>query len=174
MILANNYSAGFYYTLLREHPGIITFLQPDFTIQFQSASFYTYTGRQPEETVGDNFLQILHPLDVQPLVNLLMSTKVHVKAKLPLTLRIRKPGGDYLTVATTVTCVRAYNLVEGYILYAQRLEQDGPGDDALAQVEAAPAGATEHAPPPPAQEPARVANGSSTQLVEERNGHYRA
>jgi hypothetical protein len=45
-----------------------------------------------------------------------MSTKVHVKAKLPLTLRIRKPGGDYLTVATTVTCVRAYNLVEGYIL----------------------------------------------------------
>jgi hypothetical protein len=66
MILANNYSAGFYYTLLREHPGIITFLQPDFTIQFQSASFYTYTGRQPEETVGDNFLQICTPSTCSP------------------------------------------------------------------------------------------------------------
>jgi PAS domain S-box-containing protein len=160
MILANNYSAGFYYTLLREHPGIITFLQPDFTIQFQSASFYTYTGRQPEETVGDNFLQILHPLDVQPLVNLLIAAKGNAKAKAPLTLRIRKPGGDYLTVATTVTCVSAYNLVEGYILYAQRVEQDDPGNATLAQAEAALAGATEQTTPPP--------------LVEERNGHYRA
>ncbi|MBD0256846.1 MAG: PAS domain-containing protein, partial [Cytophagales bacterium] len=175
MILANNYSAGFYYTLLREHPGIITFLQPDFTIQFQSASFYTYTGRQPEETVGDNFLQILHPLDVQPLVNLLMTAKSHVKAKPPLTLRLRKPGGDYLSVATTVTCVRAYNLVEGYILYAQRMEGDGPADAALARAEEVPAGATEQTPPPPAaKEPARAGNGSSTHLAEELNGHHRA
>ena len=173
MILANNYSAGFYYTLLREHPGIITFLQPDFTIQFQSASFYAYTGRQPEETVGDNFLQILHPLDVQPLVHLLMAAKANAKAKAPLTLRLRKPGGDYLTVATTITCVSTYNLVEGYILYAQRAEQDDAAGTAFALAEAAPA--AEQTPPPPgAKEPARAGNGSSTHPVEELNGHYRA
>jgi PAS domain S-box-containing protein len=174
MILANNYSAGFYYTLLREHPGIITFLQPDFTIQFQSASFYAYTDRQPEETVGDNFLQILHPLDVQPLVNLLMTAKANVKANSPLTLRLRKPDGDYLTVATTVTCVSTYNLVEGYILYAQRMEQDVPRGAAHAQAEEAPAEATEYAPPPPAKEPARAGNRSSVHLAEELNGHHRA
>lgn len=172
MILANNYSAGFYYTLLREYPGIITFLQPDFTIQFQSASFYTYTDRQPEETVGDNFLQILHPLDVQPLVSLLVAAKANAKAKPRLTLRIRKPDGGYLPVATTITCVSTYNLVEGYILYSQRVEGDGPGD-VFAALEEAPAGGPEKKPA--AREPSRPANGSVIHHpAEELNGHYRA
>jgi PAS domain S-box-containing protein len=174
MILANNYSAGFYYTLLREYPGIITFLQPDFTIQFQSTSFYTYTDHHPEETVRDNFLQIVHPLDVHPLINLLMAAKANVKAKPRLTLRIRKPDGDYLSVATTVTCVSTHNLVEGYILYSQRVEGDGPGD-AFAALEAVPAKGTEKKPTtPPANEQTRPTNGLATLPAEEVNAHFRA
>jgi|GEM_PF-338693 len=163
MILANNYSAGFYYTLLREYPGIITFLQPDFTIQFQSASFYAYTDRQPEETLGGNILQILHPLDVQPLVNLLVTVKANVKAKPRLTLRIRKPGGDYLAVTTTVTCVTSHNLVEGYVLYSQQLEPAGPEGD--------PGAAEKKTAAPPAKEPAWVPNGSPAFAAEALSGH---
>ena len=166
MILANNYSAGFYYTLLRENPGIITFLQPDFTIQFQSASFYTHTNREPEETVGDNFLQILHPLDVQPLVNLMVAAKADSKAKPHLKLRIRKPDGDYLTVATTVTCVSSYNLVEGYILYSQRVEKDNPEGDAAKDLFRS----TEKTMPPPIM----TGNGSAAKNTEPLlHGHHR-
>lgn len=120
MILSNNHPASFYYTLIRESPGIITFLHPDFTIQFHSASFYASTECQPEETLGDNFLQILHPLDVQPLVTALMGVKSDIRSKPRLQLRLRKGSGGYVTVETTVTCVASYNIVEGYILYSQQ------------------------------------------------------
>ncbi len=120
MILSTNHPASFYYTLIRESPGIITFLHSDFTIQFHSASFYACTDYQPEETLGENFLQVLHPLDVQPLVTALMGVKSDARSKSRLPLRLRKGSGGYVTVETTVTCVTSYNIVEGYILYSQQ------------------------------------------------------
>ena len=112
----NDLSAEQYKTLIKQGSDAVSIVSEDGTIQYQSPNTFQIKGWEPEELVGENILEYIHPDDrsrVTDEFRSLVGTQGHIEKQIEFRFRTKNRGWVWLE--TTGTSPGPETPIDGYI-----------------------------------------------------------
>jgi diguanylate cyclase (GGDEF)-like protein/PAS domain S-box-containing protein len=101
--------------LVQNSSDLITVMEADWTIRYQTPSVERVLGYQPDELLGANLAELVHLEDTQRLAQLLVRTSTHQGMNGPIECQMLHADGRWLTVETIINHVDDDDL-RGYVL----------------------------------------------------------
>ena len=118
-------------TLIEHSSDMITILAADGSIKYQSPSIHRVLGFYPEDRVGHDSSEVLHPDDHGKLCELLReAVSVRGPAK-QLELRIRDSGGRWRILETTARNLLGVPSIDGLVLNSRDVTESRTAEKAL-------------------------------------------
>ena len=90
-----------WYSLIHHSSDVITILHTDGTILFQSPSITRLLGYKPEELIGNNAFQMVHPEDMSAVTDAFLQVVQNRQAFLSLEYRFKHKDGSWLALEST-------------------------------------------------------------------------
>jgi PAS domain S-box-containing protein len=90
-----------WYSLIHHSSDVITILSTDGTVLFQSPSITRLLGYKPQELVGMNAFQMVHPEDMSKVKDAFLQVVQTTNAYLSLEYRFKHKDGSWLVVEST-------------------------------------------------------------------------
>jgi PAS domain S-box-containing protein len=90
-----------WYSLIHHPSDVITILHTDGTILFQSPSITRLLGYKPEELIGNNAFQMVHPEDMSKVTDAFLQVVQNTQAFLSLEYRFKHKDGSWLALEST-------------------------------------------------------------------------
>ena len=112
----NDLSAEQYKTLIKQGSDAVSIVSEDGTIQYQSPNTFQIKGWEPEELVGENIFEYIHPDDrsrVTDEFRSLVGTQGHIEKQIEFRFRTKNRGWVWLE--TTGTSPGPETPIDGYI-----------------------------------------------------------
>ena len=112
----NDLSAEQYKTLIKQGSDAVSIVSEDGTIQYQSPNSLQIKGWEPEELVGENVLEYIHPNDRSRVTNefrSLIGTQGHIEKQIEFRFQTKNRGWVWLE--TTGTSPGPETPIDGYI-----------------------------------------------------------
>jgi diguanylate cyclase (GGDEF)-like protein/PAS domain S-box-containing protein len=100
--------------LVQDSSDLITVVEADWTIRYQTPSVERVLGYQPDELLGANLVELLHPQDAERMAALLVRASSQDGANRPIECRMRHQDGRWLTVETLSNHID--DELHGYVL----------------------------------------------------------
>jgi PAS domain S-box-containing protein len=106
-----------YRALLEQTHDVITVVDHEGTVRWQSPSSEPVKGYPPEELVGENVLEYVHPEDRDRVVER-MRTAVEESGRLDerIDVRFRRPDGEWMWLAATATSPDPQSPIDGFVV----------------------------------------------------------
>ena len=101
--------------LVQNSSDLITIMEADWTIRYQTPSVERVLGYQPDELLGTNFAELIHLQDTERMAQLLARTHSHDGVNGPIECQMLHANGRWLTVETISNHVDDDEL-RGYVL----------------------------------------------------------
>lgn len=112
----NDLSAEQYKTLIKQGSDAVSIVSEDGTIRYQSPNTFQIKGWEPEELVGENIFEYIHPDDrsrVTDEFRSLVGTQGHIEKQIEFRFRTKNRGWVWLE--TTGTSPGPETPIDGYI-----------------------------------------------------------
>ena len=115
--------------LVQNSSDLITVMEADWTIRYQTPSVERVLGYQPDELLGTNLGELIHPEDTERMAALLTRTSSHDGINGPIECQMRHQDGRWLTVETIVSHVD--DELRGYVLTSRDITDRKALEDQL-------------------------------------------
>jgi diguanylate cyclase (GGDEF)-like protein/PAS domain S-box-containing protein len=116
--------------LVQNSSDLITVMEADWTIRYQTPSVERVLGYQPDELVGTNLAELVHVQDTERMAALLTRASSHDGSNEPIECQMRHQDGRWLTVETISTYVDDDEL-RGYVLTSRDVTERKGLEDQL-------------------------------------------
>jgi diguanylate cyclase (GGDEF)-like protein/PAS domain S-box-containing protein len=115
--------------LVQNSSDLITVMEVDWTIRYQTPSVERVLGYQPDELLATNFARLIHPQDTERMAALLKRASSHDGVNEPIECRMRHQDGRWLTVETISNHVD--DDLHGYVLTSRDITDRKTLEDQL-------------------------------------------
>lgn len=133
-------------TLIQYSSDIITILNPDATIRYESPAFYRLFGYREEDVLGKNGFDFVHPDDLQRTMAIFRE-RLHTPGLAePVIFRFRKADGGYLTLEVVGNNLLHDPTVQGVVVNCREVTGRIRAEEALRASEAKLRTLADHAP----------------------------
>lgn len=118
LVQALSRSDAHFRSLINNAADLIAVFDPEGYFRFVSPSFQILLGYDPEEFVGENIFDIVHPSDLERMSNLLNGTVLTDNRVSQLEFQCRHQNGSWLVMEGTITNRCNDQAVQGVVLNA--------------------------------------------------------
>lgn len=118
-------------TLVQYSSDIITLLEADGTVRYESASIERILGYGPEDLVGKNAFEFIHPDDVQEALNTFTQVLQNPEASPSTEYRFRHQDGSWRLLESTGSNLLADPAVEGIVINSRDITERKQVEQAL-------------------------------------------
>ncbi len=105
-----------WYSLIQHSSDVITILKTDGTILFQSPSIERLFGDKPDELIGKNIFQMVHPEDLLRVMDAFMQLVQNPYAHLSIEYRYKHKDGSWRVVESTGSNQLNNTLIAGIVV----------------------------------------------------------
>lgn len=110
------YKEEYYHTLLDNSTDIITILEPDLTIRYQSPSIEEIAGYKKAELIGENFFNYAHHNEVNELVKFFHSISFSYDSTFPIQMKFLSKKGYWLYLEGSINNLVNNPFVRGFVI----------------------------------------------------------
>ncbi len=110
------YKEEYYHTLLDNSTDIITILEPDLTIRYQSPSIEEIAGYKKAELIGENFFNYAHHNEVDELVKFFHSISFSYDSTFPIQMKFLSKKGNWLYLEGSINNLVNNPFVRGFVI----------------------------------------------------------
>lgn len=89
---------SYYKTLIEYSVDVMTVMEIDGKITYESPSVMTVFGYTPEEMVGKNALSYIHPLDLPHALSVIAEAKIHPEKRYLVEIRYKHKNGSWIWI----------------------------------------------------------------------------
>ena len=133
-------------SLIQYSSDIITILNPDGTIRYESPAFYRLFGYREEKILGRSAFEFVHPDDLDRTMQIFRE-KLHVPGLAePVVFKFRKADGGYLTLEVVGNNLLHDPNIQGIVVNCRDVTERIRAEEALRASEAKLRALADHAP----------------------------
>ena len=133
-------------TLIEYSSDIITVVNPDATIRYESPAFYRLFGYREEEVLGRNAFEMVHPDDLERTMGIFRE-RLHTPGLAdPVVFGFRKADGGYLTLEVVGNNLLHEPNIQGIVVNCREVTERIRAQEALQASEAKLRTLADHAP----------------------------
>jgi PAS domain S-box-containing protein len=120
-----------WHSLIHHASDIITILKPDGTILFQSSSVERLFGDKPDELIGKNAFEMVHPEDLLKVMDAFMQVVQNPLAHLSIEYRFKHKDGSWRVVESTGSNQLNNTLIAGIVVNSRDVTERKVHEDLL-------------------------------------------
>jgi two-component system, cell cycle sensor histidine kinase and response regulator CckA len=120
----------YYRSLIDNTADLVTVLGPDGAIREQNVALRSITGHAPEEVIGHNVLEFVHPEDLAFVRAEMTSLLAHSGVLPPIQCRIRGRNGEWIYIEAHGRNLLADPAVQGLVIHSRDVTRRRQAEDA--------------------------------------------
>jgi PAS domain S-box-containing protein len=118
-------------SLIENASDLITILAPDGTVRYESPALRAMLGYEPEELVGRNAFEFVHPDDVEPTLARLRAVLASPGSSTSAEFRFRNADGSWSVLEAVGTTLRPDTAAEGVVVNSRDVTARKQAEEAL-------------------------------------------
>jgi len=110
-------------TLIQNSSDMVTILDPQGDIAYESPSFYKIFGYRPEDILGRNCFEFVHPEDIEEVLFRFKNLVEDINENNPVTYRFKAADGSYIYIESVGSNLIEHNHVKGLVVNSRDISE---------------------------------------------------